>query len=138
MPEDMERRILDRDHDLLVRIIAQVEQLCKKYDKNHEEVRQDLKEVHDRIDKQSEGCKMTHAACSNFFVPRYVFYWAVVLAFFAVTFVGSVALTNQARLSEHQGYATEATKRIDDRITDLNGRMWKLDGIPEKDETETE
>jgi len=136
MPEDMERRVLDRDHDLLVRVATQMETLCKKHDKNHEEVRQDIKEIHNRIDTQAAGCIATHTACSNFFVPRYVFYWAVVIAFFAITFVGGVALTNQSTLKHHQGYSIEATKRIDERINDLSGHVWKPDVTLDEVETE--
>jgi hypothetical protein len=50
-----------------------------------------------------------------------------------MTFVGSVALTNQNSIKHHQGYSEQATKRIDDRIHDLTGRLWKLDGMPEEE-----
>jgi hypothetical protein len=120
MPEEgNDRRIFDQDHDLLVKLVTDVGHLCKKYDKNHEEVRQDMKEIHNRIDQQAAGCLATHVMCNSFFVPRYVFYWAVVLCFIAVTFVGGVAIDNRAKISEHQGYSQKADERVNDRIDSL-------------------
>lgn len=122
------------DHDLLVRLATSMDHLCAKYDKNHDEVRNDIKEIHDRIDKQAEGCKMTHATCSSFFVPRYVFYWAAVICFMAMTFVGGVAIENRADISEHKGYSIEAAKRFDDRLNRLDSKYVVPDVFDEMDE----
>jgi len=72
----MSDRLVEKDHDLLVKLVQDVSHLCRKHDQNHAEVREDLKEIHARIDKVNESagvqqtmCKAQTEKCHQSFLP---------------------------------------------------------------------
>lgn len=108
------------DHDLLIKLSTQINDMCIKNEHLRREWNEKLKSIDEKMDRQREACASRMHECSKFFVSGKVFYTALAIIVMFLGTVGTVAFQTSAEMQAHKIWSIEAAKRIDDRIDGIN------------------